>query len=76
VTVYCAHYADPREHRRPAGRRDQQQGFHRCLPFRRFVLGLRELRDVGAGVLERDEGAAVRQPSGGSVSSPPLKASR
>ncbi len=33
--------------------RDQDQGFHCCLPFPGIVLSLRKLRDVIAGVLER-----------------------
>ena len=61
VTIQCLHDADPRQHRRPARRRDQDQGLHRCLPFRRLVLGLRKFRDVVAGILERDELATVRQ---------------
>jgi hypothetical protein len=40
---------------------DQDQGFHRCLPFRRLALGLRQLRDVVPGILERDELAAAGQ---------------
>jgi hypothetical protein len=48
------------KHRRSAFRRDQDQGLHRRLPFRRFVLGLRRLRDVVAGIPERDELAAAR----------------
>jgi hypothetical protein len=34
VTVQCPHDADAREHRRPAQRRDQHQGFDCGLPFR------------------------------------------
>ena len=33
--------------------RDQDQGFHSCLPFPGIVLNLQKLRDVIAGVLER-----------------------
>jgi hypothetical protein len=47
--------ADPREHRRPAQCRHQDQGFHRRLPLRGFVLGLGKLRDVIAGILESDK---------------------
>jgi hypothetical protein len=61
VTVQCFHDADPRKHRRPAFRRDQEKGLHRGLPFRRFVLGLRKLGDVCSGILERDEFSATRK---------------
>jgi hypothetical protein len=59
VSVQRLHHPNPRKHRRPAGRRDQDQGLHRRLPFRRFVLGLRKLGDLGPGILERDERAAA-----------------
>jgi hypothetical protein len=45
----------------PAGCSDKDQGFHRRLPFRRRVLGLRALRDVGASLVQRDELATARQ---------------
>jgi hypothetical protein len=61
VTVQCLHDADPGEHCRPSTRSDKHQGFHRCLPFRRGMLGFRKLGDVVAGVLKRDELAAARQ---------------
>ena len=61
VAVQRPHDADPREYRGTARRRDQDQGFHCCLPLRGLVLVLRELGDVVAGVLERDELATVRQ---------------
>jgi hypothetical protein len=61
VPVQCPHDANPREHRRPAQRRDQDQGLHRRLPFRGFVLDLWQLRDEGAGVLQRDELATAGQ---------------
>jgi hypothetical protein len=54
VTVQRLHDADARKHHWAALRRDQYQGFHRRLPFRRRVLRLRELGDVGARVLEGD----------------------
>jgi hypothetical protein len=38
--------ADPRQHRGAAQCRDQDQGFHRGLQFRRLVLRFRKLRDV------------------------------
>jgi hypothetical protein len=50
VTVQGLHDADPRQHCRAAFRRDQDQGLRRRLPFRRFVLRFRKLRDVGAGI--------------------------
>jgi hypothetical protein len=59
AAVQSLHDADPGEHRRGAVRRDQDQGFRSSLPFRRVVLILRKLRDVGAGILERDELAAA-----------------
>jgi hypothetical protein len=40
--------------------RNQDQGFHGRQPFRRFVLCLRKLRDVGPGIFKRDELAAHR----------------
>jgi hypothetical protein len=46
---------DPRKHRRPAALCNQHQRRHSRLPFRRLVLGLRKLCDVGPGILERDE---------------------
>ena len=55
VAIQRPHYTDAREHRRAAMRRYQDQGLHRRLPFRRFVLGLRELGDVFAGILKGDE---------------------
>jgi hypothetical protein len=53
VTVQCPHDPDARKHRRSARRRDQDQRLHCSLPFSGLVFGLRELRDVLAGVLER-----------------------
>jgi hypothetical protein len=43
VTVQSPHDADPRKHRWAARRRDQDQGFHRSLPFRGLVLALGSL---------------------------------
>ena len=60
VSVQCTHDADAREHCRAAGRRDQDQRFHRRLPLWRLMLGLRKLCDVIAGILEGDELAAAR----------------
>jgi hypothetical protein len=61
VAVQCPHDANPREHRRPAKRRDQDQGFHCRLPLRSLVFNLGQFRDVFAGVLQRDERSPVRQ---------------
>jgi hypothetical protein len=61
VTVQCLHDADARKHRRSAVRRDQDQGFHGRLPFRRRVLSLRKLRDVERCVAERDELLTLRR---------------
>jgi hypothetical protein len=55
LSIKRSQHADPRKYRRTARRRDQDQSFHRSLPFLGFVLGLRKLRDVAAGVLQRDE---------------------
>ena len=60
VTVQCLH-DDPREHRRASVCRDQDQRFHCRLPLRRVVLSLRKLRDVFAGILQRDKLAAAGQ---------------
>ena len=69
MTVQCPHDADPRRRRRAAFRRHQDQGLHRGLPFRRLVLSLRQLRDVGPGILERDELAAAGKRGIGSSNS-------
>jgi hypothetical protein len=61
AAVQGSHGADVSKHRRPARRRDQDQGFHRSLSFLRLALGLRKPRDVLARVLERDELAPARQ---------------
>jgi len=47
--------------RRAAERRHQDLSFHSRLLFRRHVLGLRELGDIGSGILERDELATIGQ---------------
>jgi hypothetical protein len=44
AAVQGLHDTDAREHRRAARYRDQDQGFHRSLPLRGRVLGLRKLR--------------------------------
>ena len=61
VAVQRSHNADPRKHRRAAGRRDQDQSLHSSLPLRGLVFGLWKPRDVIAGVLERDKLATARQ---------------
>jgi hypothetical protein len=61
VTVQCPLDADPREHRRAARFRDQDQRFHGRLPFRRVMLGLWQLHDVVAGILQRGELLAAGQ---------------
>jgi hypothetical protein len=52
------------KHRRAVRRRDQDQGFHCCLPLRGLMLGFREFRDVLAGILERGELTTARQRDG------------
>jgi hypothetical protein len=56
-----AHHADAGEHCRTASFRNEDQSFHRCQPFHRFVLGPRQPRDARAGILERHELAATWQ---------------
>src|SRR5258705_11551943 len=61
ATVQGSHDADARKQRWPARRRDQDQRFRCRLPLLGLVLGLRKLRDVPAGILERDELVPARQ---------------
>ena len=61
MAVQRFHDADARHHCRTVEPRDKHQYFDCRLPFRRFVLGLRKLGDVGAGVLQGDEPLTVRQ---------------
>jgi hypothetical protein len=61
VPVQCPHDADARKHRRTVERRDQDQGFHCSLPFRRCVFDLRKSCNVVAGVLKRDQRATAGQ---------------
>ena len=61
VAVQRSHDTDPGKHRRPARCRHQDQGLHGCVPLGGLVLGLRQLGDVPAGVLEPDEPAAAGQ---------------
>src|ERR1700730_10100152 len=69
VSVQGPHDADPREHRRAADRRDQEQRFDRCLPFLDLLFGLRKLLDMSGGILESDELAAAGQRGSGIGSS-------
>jgi hypothetical protein len=55
MTIERPHHAYPGEHRRAAALGNQQQRFHRGLPFGGIVFGLWELGDVGGGVAEGDE---------------------
>jgi hypothetical protein len=61
VPIDRLHHADPREHRRLVRFRDHDQCLHRRLPLLGRMLSLRKLRDVIAGILERDEQAAAGQ---------------
>ena len=61
VSVQRPHDADPREHRRAARRRDQDQRFHRRLPFGGLMLRLRQLCDEVAGIFQGNEMAAARE---------------
>ena len=61
AAVQRPHDADARKRRRSARRRDQNQRFHGRLPLCILMLGFRQLSDVIAGVLERDEVSAARQ---------------
>jgi len=61
VTIERPHHAYARKHCWPAQFCGQDQGFHRGLPFRGRVFRLWQLGDVGAGVVQGDEPAAVRQ---------------
>jgi hypothetical protein len=55
LSIERPHDADACEHRRAAKLHHKQQAFHCRLPFRGIMFGLRKLRDVVAGLLERDE---------------------
>lgn len=59
VPIKRPHDADTREHRRPAMFCDEEQRFHRGLPFLGIVFRLGQLGDVERGVPERDELATV-----------------
>jgi len=64
VPIERLHDADARKHRQAAERRHQGQRFHRRLPFRKLVNGLRKLGDVIAGIFERVELATIRSSNG------------
>jgi hypothetical protein len=51
VSVQRSHDADAREHRRPAQRCDQYQGFHGSLPLRGRVFDLRQAGSSRIGQL-------------------------
>src|SRR6266404_1051528 len=61
VTVHSPHDADPSKHRWTALLCHEDQAFHCCLPFWGRMIGLRELGDVGPGILQRDERATAGQ---------------
>lgn len=61
VAVQRPHDADPRKHSWAAKLRGRDQGFHRSLPLRGLVFGLRQFGDVGAGVLQGYKLLATRQ---------------
>jgi hypothetical protein len=55
VPVQGSQHADPCEHRRPVRLRDQNQRLDRGLSCRMLLLGLRQLGDELAGILQRDK---------------------
>jgi hypothetical protein len=61
MTIERPHHAYPGKHRRSAALGNQQQRFHRGLPFRGIVFGLWQLGDVERGVAEGDERLAFGQ---------------
>jgi hypothetical protein len=66
MAVQCLHDADPRQHGRPAFRRDQDQGLHRRLPFR----GLRARPWVASGCRSRHPSSVTSsRPSGKGIGS-------
>jgi hypothetical protein len=50
MPIQGSHNADSREHRWPIPFGNQDQRFHRGLPFWRFMFGLGQLGDVERGV--------------------------
>jgi hypothetical protein len=53
VAIQSPHYADAREQRWPVKFRDQQQRFHRGLPFVGIVFRFRQFSDVLGGIAQR-----------------------
>jgi hypothetical protein len=53
ATVQRSHDTDAREHRRSVKFRDQQQRFHRGLPFVGIVFRFRQFGDVLGGIAQR-----------------------
>jgi hypothetical protein len=53
------HHRDPRHHRVAAMLGDEQQHLGGELPWRGLLFGLRQARDVGRGIAQRDERLAV-----------------
>jgi hypothetical protein len=60
VPVKRPHDANPGEHRWAAKFNDQEQRFHRGLPWRGVVFGLGQLGDVAPGVFEGEELPSAR----------------
>ena len=59
VAIQSPHYADAREQRWPVKFRDQQQRFHRGLPFVGIVFCLGQFSDVLSSIAQRDQGLAI-----------------
>ena len=53
VAIQSPHYADAREQRWPVKFRDQQQRFHRGLPFVGIVFRFQQFRYVLGGIAQR-----------------------
>ena len=62
VPIECPQHADARMHQKVAAFGGANQAAVRGLPFRKILLSLRQLHDVGGGILEGDELAAAHQP--------------
>jgi hypothetical protein len=61
VPIQCPHDANTCKHRWAARLSDQDQGFHRGLPFGGLMLGFRKPRDEFAGILKSDKPPTARQ---------------
>jgi hypothetical protein len=61
MSIERPHHLDPREHGRPIMLGNQQQRFHRGLPFVGVVFALGQAGDVACRVAEGDQLFAVRQ---------------